>query len=39
MTNKAEMADKPLSKLEDIAAVFKYKEDAHGIWRSSNIDF
>ena len=31
MTKKAEMTDKLLPKLEDIAAVFKYKEDAHGI--------
>lgn len=30
------MTDKPLEKFEDLADIFMYKEDAHGIWRIPN---
>ena len=30
------MTDKPLAKFEDLADIFMYKEDAHGIWRIPN---
>ena len=38
MTKKVEMTDKPLEKFEDLADIFMYKEDAHGIWRIPNIN-
>ena len=30
------MEGKPLAKFEDLADIFMYKEDAHGIWRIPN---
>lgn len=33
------MTDKLLEKFEDLADIFMYKEDAHGIWRIPNISF
>lgn len=32
------MTDKPLEKFEDLADIFMYKEDAHGIWRIPNTN-
>ena len=36
MTKKIEMEGKPVAKFEDLADIFMYKEDAHGIWRIPN---
>ena len=30
------MTDKPFEKFEDLADIFMYKEDVHGIWRIPN---